>query len=351
MPDAMRPTGTNAGSGTTVIAGLGPHGERAASPEHLALSPAEAATACEQRFRVAVVLHTISSDWAKQELAGIAATLGRHGASVVEVVDCEFRIETQVRALERLARDAPDAVISIPIGGTAVAAAHRGVARAGIKLVLLDNGPTGLLPGADYVSVVSADNFGLGTIAARLLSPHVPPRGKVAILSYRADFFATDEREIAFRQWMAGERPDIQLTAVRFAEVGLAAALLDGFLDANRDTAGLFAVWDAPALEAVRALQARRQILPITTIDLGNAAAVALAGGNLIKGIGAQRAYDQGVAAAMATLVALVGRDPPSWLVLPGVAITAHNVGEAYQTIWHAPPPPELSAAICSNAQ
>ncbi|MCB8881323.1 substrate-binding domain-containing protein [Acidisoma cellulosilytica] len=325
------------------IAGLGPHGERGAPFEQLDISEADAERARLACFRLCVVLHTTTSDWAKQALKGIAATLDVYGASLDEVVDCGFQIDTQIRALGRLTDSAPDAIISIPVGGSAVADAHRRVSRAGVKLALLDNGPTGLLPGSDYVSVISADNFGLGTIGARLLSPYIPPAGRVGILSYQADFFATNEREIAFRKWMGSERPDIRLSAIKFPDLGSLAAIFTAFLDANPDLAGLFAVWDLPAMEAVKVLAARGQCLPVTTVDLGNQAALALAAGDFIKGIAAQRAYDQGVAVAKATITSLLGRDPPSWIVLPGLATQKANVAEAYQRIWHEAPP----AALC----
>jgi ribose transport system substrate-binding protein len=324
------------------IAGLGPHGERGAPLEQLDLSEADATLARARRFRVAVVLHTLASDWAKQQVKGMASTLNAFGATLSEVVDCGFNAESQIAALDRLARHSPDAVISLPVDGRAVAEAHRRVARSGIRLLLLDNGPTGLLPGTDYASVVSADNFGLGTIGAQLLSPHVPRHGKIGILSYQADFFATNEREIAFRKWMGGERPDSPLRAVKFADVRAVAEVLPPFLDANPDLAGLFVVWDVPAIEAVRVLRARAQSLPLTTVDLGNQVAVALAQGDIIKGIGAQRAYDQGVAVAKATVAALLGRDPPPWVVLPGVPTTPGNVAQVYARIWHEAPPPEL---------
>jgi ribose transport system substrate-binding protein len=283
------------------IAGLGPHGERGAPLEQLDLSEADTALARSRQFRVAVVPHTMVSDWAKQELKGMAATLDAFGAIMAEVVDCAFSVETQIAALNRLVVQGPDAIISIPFGGSAVADAHRRVSCAGIRLVLLDNGPTDLSPGTDYVSVVSADDFGLGTIGAQLLAPHIPAHGRVGILSYQADLFATNEREIAFRKCMGGVRPDIQLKAVKFPDISAVAAVLNPFLDAYPDLAGLFAVVDVPAMKAVHVLRACLQSLPVTTIDLGNQAAIALACGDLIKGVGAQRAYDQGVAVAEAT--------------------------------------------------
>ena len=193
-------------------------------PSLLRLSEAEAAAARNERYNVAVVLHTTASDWAKQQLAGIVATLGAHAAAVVEVVDCNFGIDRQNQALDRLVRDRPDAIISIPIGNMAVADAHREVQRAGVKLILLDNAPTGLLPGQDYVAVISADNFGLGQVGAKLLAAHIAEGGIIGVLTYGVDFFATNERYIAFRKCMEAERADIAIKETRFAEVGQAAS-------------------------------------------------------------------------------------------------------------------------------
>ena len=327
------------------IAGLGPHGERAALPERLELSDEVIDCVRKKRATVATVLHTSTSDWAKQLLAGITSTLGRYGAAVVDVIDCNFSSDTQVKALGRLMREAPDAIISLPVGNIAVAHAHRSVARSPIKLILLDNAPSGLLPGTDYVSVVSADNFGLGQIGAELLSPHIPAGGTAGILAYATDFFATNERCIAFRKSMEANRPDVSLKQVKFWEIARAGAAVVEFLGANPDVGGLFAVWDGPAMEAVAAMRSAGIAVPLTTIDLGNDAAIELASGDIIKGIGAQQPYDQGVAVAKATLLALAGQQPPPWVALPGVSVTARNVIETYQLIWHTNAPSKLIAA------
>jgi ribose transport system substrate-binding protein len=323
------------------ITGLGPHGEHAVPADQIAITEADAAEARRRRFSVAVVLHTTTSDWSKQELAGIVTTLGRYAAAVVDVVDCGFDWKAQVAALQRLARERVDAVISIPIGNIAVADAHRDVTHAGIKLVLMDNAPTGMLPSSDYASVVSADNFGLGQIGAELLSPHIPAGGTAGILGYGVDFFATHEREIAFRRWMGSQRPDVSLARAKFADVSQVKGALGTLLDAQPDLSAIFAVWDVPAMQAVAELGARGLSLPVTTVDLGNEAAAELAWGRLIKGIAAQQPYDQGVALGRATVLALLGRQTPPWMALPGLAVTRENVLEAYQVVWHAPAPAE----------
>lgn len=327
------------------IAGLGPHGEKAAPPERLELTEADAAAARDRQFAVAAVFHTTTSDWSTQALAGIVTTLGRYSAAVVEVVDCQFSIENQIRALERIVEEQPDAIISIPIGNAAVAEAHRQVSRAGIKLIIMDNGPTGLLPGTDYVSVVSADNFGLGQVGAELLSPSIPSGGRAGILAYGVDFFASNEREIAFRHWMGARRPDVTILQARFSEVDRVAPVVEQFIDRQGEIDGMFAVWDVPAMQAIGALRSRGRTLPMTTIDLGNEAATELAAGGMITGIGAQRPFDLGAAAAMATISALLGHQPPPWVALPALPVTRKNVIEAYQVVWHAPAPSALIKA------
>jgi ribose transport system substrate-binding protein len=329
----------------TVITGLGPHGEYAMPADQIALSEAEAVAARSGRFAIAVVLHTTSSDWSRQELAGIVAALGSYSAAVVEVIDCGFDMDAQRRGLRRLGGERLDAVISIPIGNAAVADAHRAISLANKTLVLLDNAPMGLLPGIHYASVVSADNFGLGVIAAELLSPYLPEEGVAGILTYGVDFFATNEREIAFRKWMGLHRPDVTLVRGKFTTIEEAGPAFDRLLAENDDLDGLFVAWDVPAISAVAAVRARGRSLPITTVDLGNAVALELTEGGLVKGIAAQRPYDQGAAAGVATLRALMGRPPPPWIALPGLAVTQRNVVEAYQVVWHAPAPVSLLRA------
>lgn len=340
--------GKTPGDTAMSISGLGPHGERAVPANQIHLTETDADQARARRFSVAVVLHTTTSDWSKQELAGIAATLGLHSAALVEVVDCNFDVELQVAALGRLAHEPVDAVISIPIGNARVAAAHRALTQSGRKLVLLDNAPTGMLPGADYASVVSTDNFGLGQSCAAMLSTHIPPDGAAGILGYGVDFFATHEREIAFRKWMGHYRPDVTLVRERFAEPEGAGPAALAMVEKTPGLSGIFAVWDVPAMKAVRALAQNDIHLPLTTVDLGNEVALDMARHGMIKGVGAQLPYDQGSAAARVTLAALLGLPVPPWVALAGREVTPSDVIEAYQVVWHLPAPKAIIDGVRS---
>lgn len=324
------------------ISGLGPHGERAAPPERVSLLPDDRAAAKAAGWRVAVVLHTLESDWAKQQLAGMMGIFGDCGAAVIDVVDCGFSPDLQVAELDRLVALRPDAIISLPVANEQVAAAHRRVSKAGIKLVLLDNAPTGLLPGTDYTALVSADNFGLGKMAAACLSPHIPEGAEVGILGFAADFFATNEREIAFTKWLQLNRPDITPRVRRFARIEEAAATADNLFWDHPDLAGLFVVWDTPALAAAARLTDRQPALPMATVDLGEAAAIALARGDTLCCIAAQQPFMQGIAAAQTVVLCLLGRPVPAWIALPGIAVSRENVVETFQTIWRQPAPREV---------
>jgi ribose transport system substrate-binding protein len=207
-----------------------------------------------------------------------------------------------------------------------------------------------MLPGTDYVSVVSTDNFGLGEIGAELLSPHVPQGGTVGILAYGIDFFATHEREIAFRKWMGAHRPDLALVRGKFPDVSRIEATTAELLQNHPGLSGLFVVWDVPAIAAAAAIRAAGRIIPMTTVDLGNDAAAELANGKLIKGIAAQQPFDQGIAAGVATILGLLGREPPPWIALPGLAVNADNVVEAYQVVWRAAAPAEIINARRSRS-
>lgn len=321
------------------IIGLGPHGERAAPPERVVLLPNDIAAARRRNFRVAIVMHTLESDWSKQLVQGIIGTLGDAGAIVVEVVDCGFSSEAQIRALKRIQMMRLDCVISLPIASDNVAEAHSNISATGTRLVLIDNVPSGLLPSKDYASLVSADNYGLGMMAAEMLSEHVPQGGRIALLGYDSEFFATNEREISFSRWIATKRPDIQTRSYRFDSLRAVGQLAQDLLSQREKPSGIFVVWDTPCVEVLKAMELSDVSVPTTTIDLGSEVATSLAQKGAVKGIAAQRPFQQGEAIGKTCVTNLLGRKCPDWIALPGLAVQQSNVAESFQAVWRMPAP------------
>ena len=337
------------GAGMGTIAGLGPHGEQPSRQEEVRLTDDDIDRARARNFRIGISLHT-DSEWSRQQVAGITEGLRHCGAEVVTTLDAGFDRSVQVQQLAELIESSPDAIVGIPVDQAATEDAFRAIAPAGIELILMDNAPVAMTAGIDYRCVVSADNYGLGQIAARQLSDYVTRDSSVAVIELDRPFFATDQRSAAFTRWMEDERPDVTIVRAAFDKPVEAGGIVAHLLESNPDISGAFVVWDEPAMAVVKALRDRAVTIPITTVDLGTEAAIELAVGDVVKGVAAQRPFDQGVTEAEVAVLALLDRPVPPWVVLPGVAVTQANVIEAYETVWRMPAPAELMDAR-RNAQ
>lgn len=321
------------------ISGLGPHGERAAPPERVSLLPEDIAAVKAASRRVAIVLHTLDGDWTRLQISGMLGVFGDCGVIVTEVVDCGFSADRQVAELDRLIAAQPDAIVALPVANEQVAAAFRRVSAAGIRLVLLENVPTGLLPGSHYTALVSSDNFGLGRMAAEGLAPHLAQGAAVGVLGFATDFYATNEREIAFTNWMQANRPDLRTCVMRFGAVDEAAHLGKRLLDENPQISAVFVVWDTPAMAVATQLNEAGRSIVMATVDLGEDVAISLAAGKPFVNVAAQQPFKQGVVAAQTTILALLGGTIPAWIALPGIPVTRDNVADSFQIIWRKPAP------------
>ncbi len=85
--------------------------------------------------------------------------------------------------------------------------------------------------------------------------------------------------------------------------------------------------------------------MTVTTIDLGKNVAVAIAKDDIVKGLGAQRPFDQGVTEAMLAGYGLLDKKAPAYVALNALPVTKDNVGEAWRTVYHQDPPSELGVA------
>jgi ribose transport system substrate-binding protein len=271
--------------------------------------------------------------------------LQRYGSDLSQVVECSFQRERQAEAIDAVLALAPDAIISVPVGIEWVADALRRVGKADVKLVLMDNVPAGMVAERDYASVISCDNFGNGEVAAEVLHDYLPRGGRALVVGYNVDFYVTNERELGFRRWMSENRPDVTIERMHFSQPEEAGSVVSGFLARGGSTDAIFVVWDEPALLVMEAVKAAGLDIPIATVDLGSSVALEIARGGLFKGVGATLAYDQGVAEAMATIMALAGEEPPTWVVLPAQPITRDTIIEGYEAVWHRPAPRELVEA------
>ncbi len=351
--DAVDPAAALEELQTTVLS-TGPGGEAPTAASEVVLTDEELAAVADMGATAAIILHYGGNDWSQAQVAGLRATFEELGIEVISETDADFSAETQVADIENALVLDPSIIVSIPTDPVATEAAYQAAADQGVSIVFMDNVPANFVAGENFVSVVSADNYGNGVAAAHLMAEALDGAGDIGIIFHDADFFVTRQRYDAFKATIEENYPDINIAEEQgiigpdFA--GEAETAASAFLTRNPDLDGIWAVWDVPAEGVMSAARAAdNDDLVITTIDLGLNAAIAIAEGDLIYGLGAQRPFDQGVNEAKLAAYGLLGKEAPAYVALNALPVTRDNILEAWEIVYHAPPPDELLAAAAGE--
>ncbi|HET6826377.1 MAG TPA: substrate-binding domain-containing protein [Amnibacterium sp.] len=345
--DVKKAEAALASMGTGAVLSKGPHGETAQPASSANLTPADIAAVKAKHATAAIVMHYGGNDWATAQIAGLKSEFAQLGITLIANTDANFKPDLQVSQLQTVMTKKPDIVVSIPTDPVATASAYKAAAAAGAKLVFMDNVPNGMTAGKDYVSDVSADNYGNGVVSAYEMVKALGGQGKIGAIFHQADFFVTKQRYQGFTDTIK-KFPKIKIVATTgiagpdFA--GQAQVAASAMLTKHPDLAGIWAVWDVPAEGVMAAARAAgNQNLKIATEDLGTNVAIALAKNKLVVGLGAQRPFDQGVTEAKLGALALLGKSTPAYVAVPALPVDHSNVLNAWQQVYHAAPPASVA--------
>jgi ribose transport system substrate-binding protein len=132
------------------ILSKGPNGEKAVSAKTLELTKEDIEKIKAGNYKAAIVMHYAGNDWSTAQIEGLKATFKKMGIKVVAVTDAQFKVEKQVSDLETVLAKSPDIIVSIPVDPVSTADAYKKAAKAGVKLVFMDNPPAGLEAGKDF---------------------------------------------------------------------------------------------------------------------------------------------------------------------------------------------------------
>ncbi|MCW2850114.1 MAG: Monosaccharide transporter substrate-binding protein family [Marmoricola sp.] len=329
----------------------GPNGESPEDADVAKLSDEEITKVKSLGATAAIVMHYGGNDWATAQIAGLKDQFTKMGIKVVGITDANFKPDKQVSDLETVMAKKPDIIVSIPTDPVATASAYKAAAKAGAKLVFMDNVPQGLKAGTDYVSVVSADNYGNGVTSAHMMAKALGGKGEIGLIFHEADFFVTKQRYDGFKATIKKDYPDIKIVDEKgiagpdFA--GDAQGAANAMLTENANLKGIWAVWDVPAEGVMAAARASgRADLKIATEDLGTNVAIALAKNQLVAGLGAQRPFDQGVTEALLGAGALIGKKQPAYVALSALPVSHDNVLDAWKQVYHSDPPEDLASSF-----
>ena len=334
-------------TGEAEIMSTGPNGETAVNADTLSLTEEQKEEIRGMGLTAAISMHYGGNDWATAQIQGLTDSFEDLGIELLTTTDANFSAEQQVSDIENIMTLNPDILISIPVDATASADAYKRAAEAGITIVFMDNCPVGMTAGEDYVSVVSADNYGNGCIAAEILGEALGGAGDIGMVYYDADYFVTNQRDQGFSDTMAEKYPDINIvTEQGFTDENGCSEQGDAILTQYPNINGIYASWDIPmegVLSSVRAAGMEGQIA-LTTIDLGNNIALEIANGT-VAGLGAQMPYDQGVAEATLAAMSILGEECPSYVAVPAKRVDSENVLDAYEDVYHTEAPDWLVSA------
>jgi len=329
----------------------GPNGETPSPAAAADLTPEQVDKIKGMKAKAAIVMHYAGNDWATAQIAGLKSEFGNLGIEVVAVTDANFKPDKQVSDLETVMSKKPNIIVSIPTDPVATATAYKAAAAGGAKLVFMDNVPKGFKAGSDYVSCVSADNYGNGVVSAHLMAKALGAKGKIGLIFHEADFFVTKQRYDGFKKTIQTDYPDMQIVEEQgiagpdFA--GDAQGVANAMLSKHPDLAGIWAVWDVPAEGVMAAARASgRGDMRIATEDLGKNVAIAMAKGELVVGLGAQRPFDQGITEARLGALAVLGAKTAPYVALSALPVQHDNVLDAWKQVYHEDPPKDLASSF-----
>jgi ribose transport system substrate-binding protein len=335
---------------TGQVLSKGPHGEDPSPVRSAEVSDQQAAQIASRGLTAAIVMHYGGNDWANAQIAGLNAEFKRLGIRVIATTDANFDPAKQVSDIETVLAQHPDIIVSIPTDPVATAGAYRQAAEQGVKLVFMDNVPDGFVAGKDYVSMVSADNYGNGVTSAYLLARSLGGKGKIGVIFHQADFFVTQQRYDGFRATITEKFPDITIVQKQgiagpdFA--GDAQGVANAMLTRHPDLDGIWAVWDVPAEGVMAAArETGRTDIKIATEDLGTNVAIALAKDQMVVGLGAQLPHSQGVAEADLAALSLLGDQVPGYVALSSLPVDHENVLDAWKQVYSADAPAAVKDA------
>jgi ribose transport system substrate-binding protein len=329
----------------------GPNGETAKPASDVTLTDDEIAKVKAMNATAAIVFHTKASDWSTAQETGLKTEFARLGITVTDVTDAGFKADQQITDIETVMAKKPSVMVSIPVDAAATADAYKAVAAAGTKLVFMDNVAAGLKQGSDYVSVVSADNYGNGVVSAHLMAKALCGKGKIATVFHGADFFVTKQRHEGFVNTIKSDYPDIQIVDEKGIDgadfATLAQDATNAILAKNQDLQGIWAVWDTPAEGVLAAINSNnRKGVIVITEDLGKPVAIEMAKNGQVRGLGAQRPYEAGITEADLAAYGLLGKTAPDYVALPALAVDHDNVLKSWKDVYFQEAPADIANAF-----
>jgi ribose transport system substrate-binding protein len=296
----------------------------------------------------AALLWAGAGTWYNALTKGAEERFAELGIDVVARAEADFDPARQQTDVETAMALQPDIILTLPVDPVAGGQAFRPAVEAGTKLVFVDNGIDGYVPGQDYVSIVTGDHFGMGKLAAQLMADAIGGAGKIGYIFHDADYYVTNNRDAYFKAAIEQLHPDIEIVAEQgFADEGSTQEIAAAMIAQNPDLDGIYVAWSAAAQGVIAALrEAGKTDVKVVAYDLDATNDLDMAQCGNMHGVSLDWPYLEGRVMADLAAKALLGQEVPPFVTVDAQSMTRDNLAETWQSNVGQAVSPEIEAAL-----
>jgi len=327
---------------------VGPTGEPSTAVADIApLTDEEVAQIAQGGYKAAL-LWAGAGTWYNALSKGAQERLAELGIEVVAESEADFDPARQQTDVETTMALQPDIILTLPVDPVAGGQAFRPAVEAGTKLVFVDNGIDGYVPGQDYVAIVTGDHFGMGKKAAELMADAIGGAGKIGYIFHDAEYYVTNNRDAYFKAAIEQLYPDIEIVAEQgFADEGSTQEIAAAMIAQNPDLDGIYVAWSAAAQGVISALrEAGKPDVKVVAYDLDATNDLDMAQCGNMYGTSLDWPYLEGKVMADLAAKALLGQEVPPFVTVEAQSMTRDNVAETWSSNVGQEVSPEIAAAL-----
>lgn len=204
--------------------------------------------------KVAVVVKTLTGDVFQLKMAEAARDRARALGAEADIYQAggQTAVNEMVNILEDLIQKKVDVIIISPLDRKAVVPAFEDAKKAGITVVLMDQGADG----SDYATLFATDNYKAGSVAAEYARKVLSDKGKILVVEGAPGSEAGDRRRDGFKENVVKGGIQIVGSQSGFWTTDGAQKAMENMLQANPDVDLVYSCSDvmvAGILEAIKA--------------------------------------------------------------------------------------------------
>ncbi len=323
----------------------GPNGEKPTLASELTLTQEEVDEIKAGGYTAALVWHE-NSVFIQTTEQGLREKFDELGIEVVASTTAEFDAGKQANNIETVLAKDPDIIVTIAVDPTTAAEAFRPAVDAGVKIVVLTVPPAGYTNG-EIVGIVTGEATAYGKAAAEMLGEALGGKGQVGYVFHDADFWFTNARDQAFKDWLAYLYPEIEVVDEGgFTDPARTEDITNAMLTRNPEITGIYAAWSVAAEGVVAALRnAGRPDVQVVTHDLDTNLALDMVKDGNIAGFAVGPTVEVGRLLGVMAGYGVLEKEAPEMAVAQPVSVTAETLAEGWEAEFGEPLPPELAEA------